>query len=232
MYYSMRNFVSSLPPFKLASYLISHYYYMKSIEPIGDYISISCFNNIMPNEFITNVDKIMHLSCRRNGLYITKHFPSRMYSIEMPWSWIAYISAAVLPKSIIVESFHEKDIRSGFLIDNQYIENMIPKEFVVSRVSFVSIEYVHPKLSKPLAIKLSGKYFIEGNDILSDIFVCRYLSQEYGKHVIFPDMDYKLNIIDGNIKFFTLDKNQHLKLSVNEYTVIDNNKMYNSIKNY
>jgi hypothetical protein len=55
------------------------------------------------------------------------------------------------------------------------------------------------------------------------------LSYTFGKHVLFEDMNYKLNIIDSDVNIFTIDKNQHVILSANGYEVIQNNR-YNEYK--
>jgi hypothetical protein len=108
-------------------------------------------------------------------------------------------------------------------IDYSYVlKECVPIDIVVSNTSFISIEYVHPKLDKPLSIKLPRNYFVVGNEILTDIFVCRYLIYEYGKHVIFEDMDYKLNIIDSNINMLSFGKDKYIELTKNGYSVKDN----------
>jgi hypothetical protein len=55
------------------------------------------------------------------------------------------------------------------------------------------------------------------------------LSYTFGKHVLFEDMNYKLNRIDSDVNIFTIDKNQHVILSANGYEVIQNNR-YNEYK--
>jgi DNA polymerase family B, exonuclease domain len=107
------------------------------------------------------------------------------------------------------------------LAANFYLKRFIPVDIVVSNTSFISIEYVHPKLSNPLSIKLPKNYFLVGNEILSDIFVCRYLSYEYGRHVIFADMEYKLNIIDSNVNILSIGKDKYIVLTEDGYLVKD-----------
>lgn len=90
---------------------------------------------------------------------------------------------------------------------------------IVSKVRFISIEYTHPKLTGHLIIKIPDEYLFEGNQILSPLFVCRYLAYNYGTHVFFEDMNYTLTIIDNYLNIFTLNKEQKITLGKEEYEI-------------
>ena len=213
LYYSIKNIVCSLSSFKFIQFVISQYYYKKLIEPIGDYTSISHLSVTSTSQSVG-----IHLCCKKDGYYTTKDFSTNM--IAKPLNYMSFFSNVIFGKEIIIESFNDEE---------NHLEKCVPTGIVVSHTFFINIEYTHVKLYKPLNIKLSAKYFIAGNEILSDIFVCRYLSYTFGKHVLFEDMNYKLNIIDSNVNIFTIDKNQHIKLSANGYEVVQNNR-YNEYK--
>jgi hypothetical protein len=181
----------------------------------------------------TKVYKNLHLTCKIGGYYISKQIPVITNEVEIPiclTSILSIISTWLFDKPVLMESFQDKSeivIQMDVIaIDYSYfLKEYVPVDIVVSNTSFISIEYTHPKLDKPLSIKLPRSYFVVGNEILSDIFVSRYLSYEYGKHVIFEDMDYKLNIIDSNINILSFGKDKYIELSENGYSVKDNVKI-------
>lgn len=220
LYYSIKNIVCSLSSFKFIQFVISQYYNKKLIEPIGDYTSISMFRERVKVSGDETVD--IHLCCKRDGYYTTKDFYANMIETPKPRNYMSYFSDVIFGKAIIIELFYDEENR-------RILEKCVPTDIVVSHTFFINIEYTHIKLYQPLNIKLSAKYFVAGNEILSNIFVCRYLSYTFGKHVLFEDMNYKLNIIDSNVNIFTIDKNQHIILSANGYEVIQNNR-YNEYK--
>lgn len=88
-----------------------------------------------------------------------------------------------------------------------------------SKVRFISIEYSHPKLTGHLIINIPVEYCFEGNQILSPLFVCRYLAYNYGTHVFFEDMNYTLTIIDNYLNIFTINKDQKITLGIEEYEI-------------
>lgn len=96
----------------------------------------------------------------------------------------------------------------------------------LSNTSFINIEYSHPKLNKSLTIKLPKSYFVVGNDLLSDIFVSKFITRKYGKDKVI-DMNYVLNIIDNNVKIFTLNKSQYIQLTLNGYEIMTNHSSPN-----
>lgn len=220
LYYSIKNIVCSLSLLEFIQFVISQYYYKKIIEPIGDYTSISHLSvtSTPRREHVKDSgDETVgiHLCCKRDGYYTTKNFYTNIIETPKPRNYMSYFSNVIFGKAIIIEFFYDEENR-------RILEKCVPTGIVVSHTFFINIEYTHVKLYQPLNIKLSAKYFVAGNEILSDIFVCRYLSYTFGKHVLFEDMNYKLNIIDSNVNIFTIDKNQHIRLSANGYEVRDN----------
>ena len=208
LYYSIRNFICSTSSFQYIQFLISYFYYRKSFEPVGDYSSMSYFTS---DFYIPTTDtyKNLILTCKLGGYYICKQIQVPLKTLIAPVNFPSVFSFRTL---VLMESF--KDY--GY-----YLKRFIPVDIVVSNTSFISIEYVHPKLSNPLSIKLPKNYFLVGNEILSDIFVCRYLSYEYGRHVIFADMEYKLNIIDSNVNILSIGKDKYIVLTEDGYLVKD-----------
>jgi hypothetical protein len=174
----------------------------------------------------------LHLTCKIGGYHISKQIPVIINEVENTicvTSILSIMSSWLFDKPVLMESFQEKNefvIQMDMIVvDYSYLlEEYVPVDILVSNTGFISIEYTHPKLDKPLSIKIPRSYFVVGNEILTDIFVCRYLCYEYGKHVIFEDMDYKLNIIDSNIKILSIGKDKYIELTENGYSVKDNVK--------
>ena len=86
---------------------------------------------------------------------------------------------------------------------------------------FLSIEYRHPKMNDPIEIHLLPEYYITNNEILSSIFVLRYL--EYQKQPYIFDEDYCLNIMDYKLNMITLKHNEFIQLTKNHYFIKLNN---------
>lgn len=86
-----------------------------------------------------------------------------------------------------------------------------------SNIHFVYIQYFHPKFKKNFQINLDSRYYMIGNEILSSIFVSRYFHYTYGMH--FYHHDYHLDIIDENMNYFTINKNNYIFIDKNGYKI-------------
>lgn len=95
-----------------------------------------------------------------------------------------------------------------------YFANLQP---FYSNVTFICIEYSHSKLKQNIRINLDIRYFIIGNEILSSTFIARYLDYTYG--LCFYHNDYILHLIDNNMDYFTMDRNNYLFIDKDSYKV-------------
>ena len=86
-----------------------------------------------------------------------------------------------------------------------------------SKTHFLSIIYTHPKLDNGIHIEIPKNGLLQGNEILSQHFILRYL--EYQSFPFWFDLKYTLQIMDNNINQFTLSSNQYLLLSEKEYII-------------
>ena len=111
-------------------------------------------------------------------------------------------------------------------IDKHYLYRTLPtgltenKLFALtkSNVKFLSITYTHPSLEHAIHIDIPKNALICGNEILSAIFVLRYLeyqSMPYGQF----DLDYTINIIDNYVNQLQIRSNQYVLLLDNKYTI-------------
>jgi hypothetical protein len=71
----------------------------------------------------------------------------------------------------------------------------------LSNVRLISVEYNHPGLEVPINIILPNNYYVVGNNLLSELFIKRYLDYNHGN--IF-NHNYTISIIDNNCKIIKL----------------------------
>lgn len=113
--------------------------------------------------------------------------------------------------------------------DNRYISKIIKTNIPShqidvdtnaprSRVSFLSIKYIHPDQSADIPIDLPRSMFYAGNEILSSAFIKRYL--EYNQTDYIMNEEYKIQIMDNMLQTFLLDKTQYILLKERNYTVM------------
>lgn len=88
-----------------------------------------------------------------------------------------------------------------------------------SRVKFLLVRYIHPKLAAPIPIHISREYFYEGNELLSHSFVLRYLEYlpRHMKYVF--DVNYLVELMDGDFNLVRLQYGQYVCLRQTDYSV-------------
>ena len=87
-----------------------------------------------------------------------------------------------------------------------------------STVRFLSVEYNHPLLKKPIPIDIDKGFYLEGNLLFSAAFVKRCL--EYHNKDIVIDMNYTLKIMDSNINMFEICAGEYIVLDKDSYKII------------
>jgi hypothetical protein len=113
-------------------------------------------------------------------------------------------------------------------VNNQYINrvffnNTKPTAFdwslplVQSKHQFLSIKYTHPNMKDAIFIDIDKEYYYAYNEILSPLFVKRYL--EYQPLIYDFDMDYELEIMDNDINTFVINSKQYILLVESTYTI-------------
>jgi len=133
------------------------------------------------------------------------------------------VTTAVAKKHNSVESMVTvlRDNKYLFLISSLKDElTLLELESLKSNVvepCLLSIEYIHPKMKKRIVLYLSKNMYINNNAILSPIFVKRLLEHQSEKYVF--DMEYTLTIMDNNIKVFTINSGQYIKLKDITYEI-------------
>jgi hypothetical protein len=143
----------------------------------------------------------------------------KQYSIDFKeWYYTA--------KAILLKDRKVYDCLISMRIENKYIYKVCNIEeepfdelpFELSKVKFLSIEYTHPELDKPIVIEVDKNAYLIGNEILSCTFVKRAL--EYSCNIKNFDTDYVLKIMDNDLKTFELKSNEYIKLEKDSYKII------------
>jgi hypothetical protein len=87
----------------------------------------------------------------------------------------------------------------------------------LSDVEFIYIEYSHPKMQKPVELRIPSGMWCIGNELFTPAFVFRLLlAQPY--YYIF-DLDYSLKIVDHNIIEITLSSQNYIILEKEGYII-------------
>jgi hypothetical protein len=89
-----------------------------------------------------------------------------------------------------------------------------------SKVSFLTIEYTHPKMETRITMNLDKDLYFTNNVILSSLFIKRYL--DYQPEDFIFDENYTINLMDNNINMITLTYPQSIMLSEDSYRIIKN----------
>ena len=136
--------------------------------------------------------------------------------------------------ALFSDLFNKKQLENLLIIkniDGYYISHIIKSKKDISTVikilinglkqtksPFLTIEYSHPKMQKTIPIDINKGYFSDNNQILSPLFIKRYL--EYQGQPYYFDLDYKINIMDKNINTVELYSNDYVELREKGYNII------------
>jgi hypothetical protein len=86
-----------------------------------------------------------------------------------------------------------------------------------STVRFLSVEYTVPQSNKSVVFKVPAEMYLQGNELFSHAFVRRLL--EYQPEPFEFDFNYRLKIMDNEIKELELNNTQYVILGENDYEV-------------
>ena len=96
-------------------------------------------------------------------------------------------------------------------------------EFPVTKstVKFLSILYSHALMTKDIEIRISDEYYLDGNHLFSSVFIKRYLENHYWNQEYHFDENYKLSLMDDNIKFIELNSKNYIVLDKTKYQIVN-----------
>ena len=108
----------------------------------------------------------------------------------------------------------------NYVFNKKDSKNTVSLEFPISinRTKLLSIEYNHPDMKNTIFMDLNEKIYLNNNEILSPLFVRRWL--EYQSTGFFFDLRYNLKIMDTNVNTFDLKSDKHLLILKNDYEVV------------
>jgi len=129
-------------------------------------------------------------------------------------------------KTILLKDRKVYDCLISMRMDDKYIYKVCDMESdsydklpcELSKVKFLSIEYIHPEVKNPIVIEIDKNAYLVGNELLSCTFVKRAL--EYSFNVKNFNTEYVLNIMDNNLKTFELKSNEFIILEKDSYKII------------
>jgi hypothetical protein len=86
-----------------------------------------------------------------------------------------------------------------------------------TRKYLLCVEYIHPKMSQSIYLDIHPGYYVEGNEIFSELFVERCL--RYQKSAYIFDSDYKLKIMDNMMRTVEMHSNEYMIVDKNNYII-------------
>ena len=206
-------------------YQIATTYNKRRIEPFENYwICVSMLLNNNKDKFSGNEDIYLE-----NYQFIKPHQTPDIsqkdyYSDCLTYftetaSSIASCDKQVLETMVtmrIGNNIFNKSFNKGTII-NKDEPNYCNKQ---SKVSFLSIEYTHPEMNKKILINIPKSMYFINNNILSSLFIKRYLEYQYEPYVF--DNKYTINLIDNNVNMFSMKYTDSILLEEKTYQVIKN----------
>lgn len=92
--------------------------------------------------------------------------------------------------------------------------------FVPSSVRFLSVEYRHPAMDRPISLEIDKMFYLEGNHLLSAAFVRRCLEYQCEPELYYFDMNYTLIVLDNEVNIIELKSHQYVVLEKDSYKII------------
>jgi hypothetical protein len=86
-----------------------------------------------------------------------------------------------------------------------------------SKVSFLSIEYIHPVMDKGIPLELDKGFLLVNNCLFSPLFIKRML--EYQSTRTYFSNDYTLKIMDSDLNMIELKYGQYIRLNEKDYII-------------
>ena len=193
------------------------------IEPKENYwisLSIMFKNN---DTYVTNSSSILEdyklinspqpSSDSINDEYCLKYFCETAKSIAETSDHIDETMITLkLPNSTLTRAFKP--------VNNINNNNDIEYSKTKSSVSLLSVVYSHPRMEEKLVMDLPPEYFYVNNEILSPLFIKRYL--EYQPNTYIFDDTYTISIMDNMINMVSLTSKNSILLKETTYTVTTN----------
>jgi hypothetical protein len=89
--------------------------------------------------------------------------------------------------------------------------------FIPCNYCFLSIKYTNPLMKTPIYIDIDKEYYYKNNEILSPLFIKRYLEHQSLNYYF--DMNYVVEILDDNVQSYIINSNQYILLGETNYII-------------
>jgi hypothetical protein len=90
-------------------------------------------------------------------------------------------------------------------------------EIMKSNIKFTYIEYSHPKMRNMIELKIPSSMYMVGNELFTPVFVLRLLT--YQSNNYYFDLEYKISILDNEIKTIELTSDLFIVLDKDTYHI-------------
>ena len=200
------------------------------IEPFGNEWTTKCWMTV-DNDSLTQSHKYNEVYnkdiCLINWIFnIVDHFMTILYAQHE----VVVLSAPTKNDEFYMECitmiqpiFIQKTQSTFDENDSCYIVSFTPlhtaadadADLKKSKASFLTIEYIHPEMDKPIDFTLSKQWLISGNVLFTPSFVLRML--EYQSSMYYYDDRYMIRIIDKDINIHDFGMDRYIELTDTGY---------------
>lgn len=187
------------------------------IDPPYSYFKI-CYKNGSYREEYLNSDTLLYDTETKDILGVIVNIYKDFFNIVKPLiknndlDYLALIHYKNTTDDLIISRVIEKDI------DNHTDYNDV-SNVTHTRNFFLSIEYTHPEMKTNIPITIDSRYLISGNELFSPCFILKCLNYQSEPYIF--DENYKINILDSNIKNVVIESNQYIRLSNKTYDIVN-----------
>lgn len=204
-------------------------YFKNRIEPKqSPWISTSLSHTNQRTESIDFVEHYYMFDDTERSITITERSIAKKYE---------EVCDASIPMSTDYESINE--ILTILHTSGQYLTYFVSEDkqdkqrhirlpATPSKVSFLSVEYMHPDMDQSIPLEIDAGYMITNNVLFSPLFVHRCLV--YQTAPFHFDLDYTLRIVDSDINIIDIKSNQHILLNEKDYTLVSGDISDESIR--
>lgn len=88
-----------------------------------------------------------------------------------------------------------------------------------SKAKFIAIQYSHPRMADVIDIIIPHGMYMIGNEILSSVFIFKWLVTNLPKNSYVFDKDYVICILDNQIKYTEIRSNQFCIINKKDWSV-------------
>ena len=198
---------------------IMEWVYLKKIEPFYEpWCTILYHSNHNLCEYYLNLNKPSHYVPLFNKHMLFYYNPFAFTAENFTCETIQNIlqdisniwSNSSEPLLIIIKTKHQYISR----VNTKKIKKISLEK---TRKHLLCVEYIHPKMKKSIYLDIHPGYYVEGNEIFSELFVERCLRYQKSAYVF--DSDYTLKIMDSMMRTVEMHSNEYMIVDKNNYII-------------